>query len=448
MSLEGLVEDDLNLPNVRTLRHVVSNGQHTFESQSVEPMRPACCDYHPSTKDRNGRKRQHYIDTPRDGLPAIIHHLRQRWTCKLCGQTTSEHLEWAYSGRSLTERAGDWAMLQCVKRSFSAVANDLGLDANTVADVFVEQAAPIVRERARRTPRVLGLDEKYIFGGFRAVMGNVEEKTMFWMLKSRTPQALAEFFERVPDKRRVEVITIDMYRAYRKQLPHFFPNAVLVVDKFHIVRYATMAVEKMRGSLRAGQDKNDRTKLRNRRWVLLKRRSTWKPRDLSIFRAIEETYPDLAELYEWKERAHDIWEAADKAEAQRLYIEWYSALPDRFKRYFKQFITAMTNWGAEIFNYFDHRYTNAYIERLNGMIDDANRVGRGYSYKALFLKTMLQHGVPKRRPKRINKSPDLLDGVIFLTAAYDMLRPMDFEPVNHGPPLSTLNDSFLDPTIW
>lgn len=36
MSFEGLVTDSLNLPGLKTLRHVSSNGQHTFESISID----------------------------------------------------------------------------------------------------------------------------------------------------------------------------------------------------------------------------------------------------------------------------------------------------------------------------------------------------------------------------------------------------------------------------
>ena len=67
MSLEGLVTDSLNLPGVQTLRHVSSNGQHTFESISTDPVGPDCC----ATRALNGTKRITFIDTPREGKPAI-----------------------------------------------------------------------------------------------------------------------------------------------------------------------------------------------------------------------------------------------------------------------------------------------------------------------------------------------------------------------------------------
>lgn len=68
MSLEGLVTDSLNLPGIKTLRHVSSNGQHTFESVSTDPDGPPCCTV--PELSPNGTKRLVFIDTPREGRPA------------------------------------------------------------------------------------------------------------------------------------------------------------------------------------------------------------------------------------------------------------------------------------------------------------------------------------------------------------------------------------------
>ncbi|KAE9913872.1 hypothetical protein GP690_24220, partial [Escherichia coli] len=138
--------------------------------------------------------------------------------CAECKIVSYEALPWAEVGRKMTARTGAWILAQATARSFAAVANDCGLDPRTVADVFEERAKPAVLAIKAKTPRVLGLDEKHIFGGFRAVMGDVEQRTMFWMLPARTPQALATFFEKIPDRERVEVVTVDMYHGYPKLL--------------------------------------------------------------------------------------------------------------------------------------------------------------------------------------------------------------------------------------
>lgn len=450
---EGIVSDTLNLPGLRTLRQVSSNGQHTYESVSIEPEGPPCC----TVPDRkpNGTKTVMFIDTPREGRPAIIHHKRRRWKCR-CGSTSYEVMPWAEPNRGFTVRMGDWLFRQAITRSFTSVANDAGVDAKTVRDVFEDRARPAVMAIRRKTPRVLGLDEKHIFGGFRAVMGDVEQRTMFWMLPARNDVTLGAFFEKIADRETVEVVTIDMYAGYRRLIPRYFPDATIVIDKFHITRYATMALDRARAALRSTQTREQRIRLMHQRWTLLKRRKKWEQKHFNTFRKIKAVHPELAEIYEWKERVCDIFDADhDRRAAEQAYLAWRDELPDRYRTYFKKFTTAMKNWGPQIFNYFDHRYTNAYVERLNGMVDDANNIGRGYSYRVLFFKAMLQHGVPKKKPKRINRSRDILDGVVYDLVAFDgaieeMFAPyIDEEAIaGHGPLLSTLSERFCDGVTW
>lgn len=64
-----------------------SNGQHTYESVSVTPDGSPCCILWHQGRRPNGTKRQMFVDTPREGRPAIIHHKRRRCICDQCGST-------------------------------------------------------------------------------------------------------------------------------------------------------------------------------------------------------------------------------------------------------------------------------------------------------------------------------------------------------------------------
>lgn len=76
---------------------------------------------------------------------------------------------------------------------------------------------------------------------------------------------------------------------------------------------------------------------------------------------------------------------------------WSARLPNSLKQFFQPLLTAMGNWQEEIFAYFDHRYTNATTEALNGVIKTVNRTGRGYSFRTLRAKMLLSNGVQKTR---------------------------------------------------
>ena len=49
-------------------------------------------------------------------------------------------------------------------------------------------------------------------------------------------------------------------------------------------------------------------------------------------------------------------------------------------------------WRKLVFNYFDHRYTNGYVEAVNGLLDEISRAGRGYDLETLRAKALFKYG--------------------------------------------------------
>jgi transposase len=82
-------------------------------------------------------------------------------------------------------------------------------------------------------------------------------------------------FLRSLDRKKVELVTIDMWTAYREAARANLPNAEIVVDKFHVIRYANDAVEIVRRALKAELSDSRRKGLKRDRYVLLRR-----PKDL------------------------------------------------------------------------------------------------------------------------------------------------------------------------
>ena len=68
--------------------------------------------------------------------------------------------------------------------------------------------------------------------------------------------------------------------------------------------------------------------------------------------------------------------------------------PPDLERRFRPILTFMRNsrWHRYIFTCFDHPHTNAYIEAVNGLIDQINRSGRGYDLTTLRAKALLRYG--------------------------------------------------------
>jgi len=52
------------------------------------------------------------------------------------------------------------------------------------------------------------------------------------------------------NRHQVEIVSMDMWKPYRRAFQTVLPQARIVVDKFHVVRMANEALEKIRKGLR------------------------------------------------------------------------------------------------------------------------------------------------------------------------------------------------------
>ncbi|MBZ4284261.1 transposase, partial [Streptococcus pneumoniae] len=75
---------------------------------------------------------------------------------------------------------------------------------------------------------------------------NVEYRTIIDLLEKRDQQTVQTYLSKIKDGHKIEVVTMDMWRPYRQAVAASLPNAVVVVDKFHIVRMANVALEQVR----------------------------------------------------------------------------------------------------------------------------------------------------------------------------------------------------------
>jgi transposase len=68
------------------------------------------------------------------------------------------------------------------------------------------------------------------------------------ILPSRNGQAISKYFEGFPLKVRqqVQTVSLDLNASYINLIPKLFPNAKVVVDRFHIVQMATTALNMVR----------------------------------------------------------------------------------------------------------------------------------------------------------------------------------------------------------
>ena len=112
---------------------------------------------------------------------------------------------------------------------------------------------------------------RYLINNPRCVLTNIEQATVIDILKTRNKSMLMNYFGRMPNKSNVKIVTMDMWRPYFDVISATIPHAKIVIDKFHVVRMASDAMEKIRRNMRNTLTHKQQLQLRYDRRILLQR---------------------------------------------------------------------------------------------------------------------------------------------------------------------------------
>lgn len=423
-----MMPDFLHLPDLRTLTAHDQGDHYRVEAEGcVVPTEcPSCLD----TIYGHGRQRQTYLDTPMHGKRVLIEIARKRYRCTQCGKTCFEPLPDIDSKRHATRRLVAYIEQRCLRKTFLELAREVGVDDKTIRGVFDDYVARLAAESTPETPEVLGIDELKVVGAYRAMVTNVEKLTLFDMLPTRKKADLNAYFSRLPDKARVKVLVMDLWSVYRQVAAEQFPGRPVVADRFHVVRMANDAMEKVRKGLRSGLERRDRIKLKDDRFVLLSREANLTDEQRAKLEKWTSQYPELGAAYWAKEAFHAIYSHPDKKDAQQAAREWPEQIDASVDWAFAEVKGALTSWWTEIFNYYDHPVTNGYTESINNLAKGMNRMGRGYSFDVIRARLLFDTDARRsgrtslRRKVRRKKTT-----VGFATGGHGARQASDYETV-------------------
>src|SRR5690606_6212867 len=90
----------------------------------------------------------------------------------------------------------------------------------------------------RPCPQVLGIDEHFFTRkkGYATTLVDLKNHKVFDVVLGRSEASLRSYLKRLPGKENVRVIVMDLSETYRRIARAYFPNALIVADRFHVVR--------------------------------------------------------------------------------------------------------------------------------------------------------------------------------------------------------------------
>jgi transposase len=155
----------------------------------------------------------------------------------------------------------------------------------------------------QRCPTVLGIDEHFFNKkqGYATTFCNLKKNKIFDIVKGRSPKSLTDYLQQLPGKEAVKVVCIDLSSTYRSLIKHYFPNAKIVADRFHVIRLM------LHQCMQTYQEIDP--KMKNQRGLLAALRTN--PENLTTERLKRRDeylrqHPAIQSIYQFKRKLHRI----------------------------------------------------------------------------------------------------------------------------------------------
>lgn len=224
-----------------------------------------------------------------------------------------------------------------------------------------------------------------------------KKKALVSMVEGTKSGDIARVLNQIPPKKRkiVAEVTMDMADTMEASVRASFPNATIVIDRFHVQQLVSEAVQEIRIELKRTVTKeenesvknakaegkryvpvvyeNDDTKkqlLSRSRYLLFKPKNQWNDQQNERGETLFREYPLLKVAYELSmmfrgcyENSHSIPEAREKLRA------WYKKVEEKKLDSFLVPMESIRLRETTILNYFVNRSTNASAESFNAKLN-------------------------------------------------------------------------------
>jgi len=320
------------------------------------------------------------------GIQVFFRYAPRRVNCPTCGIVV-EHLPWAEGKSHLTNAfklyLAEWAKY---------------LSWNTVAKLFYVQWYHVyhaveyvvkygLAHRCLEGIKAIGIDEiQYGVGHkYLTLVYQLDSncRRLLYVGKERTTKSLLRFFYRLGKTRSaaIEVICSDMWRPFIKAIRRKAPQAIHILDKFHIIKILNDVIDKTRRQEAQKMEKDGHEAiLKKSRWCLLKNRENQKESELAKLKTLLKYNLKSVKCLLLREAFQQLWEYISIAWARKFFHQWLSRAKRTRIPEMKKAAKTLDKYHEQIFNWFrtEERYSNGIVEGFNNKAKLAMRKAYGF----------------------------------------------------------------------
>jgi len=282
---------------------------------------------------------------------------------------------WARPGSGFTLMFEALVMLLCQQMPAADAAKLLGEQDTRLWRLVIAHVEKAQAERNWSKVEKILIDETSSKRGHRYVTNIVdaESRELLFMTQGRKADTVKDFVEALKAHRgnpdQIKWVGLDMSGAYKSGVEEYLPNAEKSFDHFHIMKLAGDALDEVRRRLHA-----ECSGLKDVRWTILGNEWNKSEEQLELRRVIASEYPKLGRAFGLRELLQDVLGERSE-EGLRGWYSW--ACRCQLEPFQKLAKTIKRHWDG-IIGFFKSGITSAAIEAINGKIQLAKRMARGF----------------------------------------------------------------------
>lgn len=312
----------------------------------------------------------------------------RRLACSRCQTVKNESLEWLADNPLYTKRFAYYVGRRCRATTIRELAEELLLDWHTVKELDKQYMREQLRRVGIKSTTAIGIDEISVGRGhdYRIVVSDLIRGRPIWFGGvDRSEKSLDGFFTWFgpANCRKIRIAVMDMWKPFRASTRKAgnAPRAMIVYDKFHVLRHLGEAMDKVRRAEYARLQGRERRFIKGQRFNLLTR---WANLALEGKRALQILFRANKRLnvaYLLQDSFDQLWSYETAGWARRFFDQWCDSLKWQRLKPFQKFAAMIdAHWdGIASYCLVEHGVRLGFVEGLNNKIRKIQ--GRAYGYR-------------------------------------------------------------------
>ena len=334
---------------------------------------------------------------------AWLHADVPRIACGDCGKTSQAGVPWAREGSGFTALFEALALALC-------------------RDLPVRQAAALLRCNDKQLWRriehyvgkaralddmsaveIVGIDETSLRRGqnYITVVHDLATKRLLFATEGRDHKTVVDFAADLKahggDPGQVRHVCQDMSAAYAKGVALALSNAQISYDRFHVVAMANEAMDKVRQAelrdepqaVAKALGNSERKTIKGLMWGMRKNPISWSRSQISAMHWLQHSGLKSARAWRLKMALREVYAraaASNNAQAARADLNAWLSWAKRCRlEPFKKLARTITERAEAVVRGMIDNRSNAFVEAMNGLLQQAKRAARGFRTASSFI---------------------------------------------------------------